>query len=105
MTVDEAIKVLKEIQDKGHGDFELKTWNDTDHSYCEVNIGSEYLQRKRIIEPLDQQDINSNNCFVMVYECQINAMVVELADTQDLKSCDRLGRAGSSPAHGTLNFY
>jgi len=28
-----------------------------------------------------------------------------LADTQDLKSCDRLGRAGSSPAHGTLNFY
>ena len=69
MTVDEAIKVLKEIQDKGHGDFELKTWNNTDHSYCEVNIGSEYLHRKRIIEPLDQQDINSDNCFVMVYKC------------------------------------
>ena len=104
MTVDEAIKVLQEIKDKGHGDFELKAWNDVDHYYCEVSIGSEYLQRTRIIEPLDNKDINSDNCFVMVYECQLVVTVVELADTQDLKSCDRLGRAGSSPAHGTLNF-
>ncbi len=27
--------------------------------------------------------------------------MVELVDTQDLKSCGRLGRAGSSPAPGT----
>jgi hypothetical protein len=27
--------------------------------------------------------------------------VVELVDTQDLKSCDHCGRAGSSPARGT----
>ena len=30
MTVDEAIKVLQEIKDRGHGDFELRAWNDTD---------------------------------------------------------------------------
>ena len=30
MTVDEAIKVLQEIKDKGHGDFELKAWPDRD---------------------------------------------------------------------------
>ncbi len=30
-----------------------------------------------------------------------NALVVELVDTQDLKSCDHRGRAGSSPARGT----
>ena len=29
------------------------------------------------------------------------ALVVELVDTQDLKSCDHCGRAGSSPARGT----
>ena len=29
------------------------------------------------------------------------AQVVELVDTQDLKSCDHCGRAGSSPARGT----
>lgn len=27
--------------------------------------------------------------------------MVKLVDTQDLKSCDRLGRAGSIPAPGT----
>ena len=27
--------------------------------------------------------------------------MVELVDTQDLKSCDHCGRAGSSPARGT----
>jgi hypothetical protein len=27
--------------------------------------------------------------------------MVELVDTQDLKSCDHYGRAGSSPAPGT----
>ena len=32
------------------------------------------------------------------------ALVVELVDTQDLKSCDHCGRAGSSPARGT-KFY
>ena len=31
----------------------------------------------------------------------VDAQVVELVDTQDLKSCGRLGRAGSSPALGT----
>ena len=31
------------------------------------------------------------------------ALVVELVDTQDLKSCDHCDRAGSSPARGT-NF-
>ena len=31
------------------------------------------------------------------------ALVVELVDTQDLKSCDHCGRAGSSPARGTSN--
>ena len=30
-----------------------------------------------------------------------DALVVELVDTQDLKSCDHRGRAGSSPARGT----
>jgi hypothetical protein len=30
-----------------------------------------------------------------------DALVVELVDTQDLKSCDHCGRAGSSPARGT----
>lgn len=45
MTVDEAIKILQEIKDKGHGDFELRAWNDAGHHYCEVSIGSEYLQR------------------------------------------------------------
>lgn len=30
-----------------------------------------------------------------------NAQVVELVDTQDLKSCGHCGRAGSSPAPGT----
>jgi hypothetical protein len=69
MTVDEAIKVLQEIQDKGHGDFELKAWNDLYNCYCEINIGSEYLKGNEIIEPLYEQDINSKSCFVMVYEC------------------------------------
>ena len=32
------------------------------------------------------------------------ALVVELVDTQDLKSCDHCGRAGSSPARGTNIF-
>jgi hypothetical protein len=32
----------------------------------------------------------------------IFARVVELVDTQDLKSCSRRGCAGSSPAPGTL---
>jgi len=27
------------------------------------------LQRKRIIEPIEDKDINSENCFVMIYEC------------------------------------
>ena len=30
-----------------------------------------------------------------------NARVVELVDTQDLKSCEHCARAGSSPAPGT----
>ena len=30
-----------------------------------------------------------------------NASVVELVDTQDLKSCDHCGRMGSSPIRGT----
>ena len=30
-----------------------------------------------------------------------NARVVELVDTQDLKSCDHCDRAGSTPAPGT----
>jgi hypothetical protein len=32
----------------------------------------------------------------------VYARVVELVDTQDLKSCDHYGRAGSIPAPGTL---
>lgn len=32
-----------------------------------------------------------------------NAQVVELVDTQDLKSCGHYGCAGSSPAPGTKN--
>ena len=44
-----------------------------------------------------------------VYFCRLKcerrslkrALVVELVDTQDLKSCDHCGRAGSSPARGT----
>ena len=39
MTVNEAIKVLQEIKDRGHGDFEVRAWNDTRY-YCEVSIGS-----------------------------------------------------------------
>ena len=31
----------------------------------------------------------------------MDALVVELVDTQDLKSCGHCGRAGSSPARGT----
>src|ERR1035437_4119235 len=31
-----------------------------------------------------------------------HALVVELGDTQDLKSCGHCGRAGSIPARGTL---
>jgi hypothetical protein len=31
--------------------------------------------------------------------------VVELVDTQDLKSCDHCGRAGSSPAPGTESEF
>ncbi len=31
-----------------------------------------------------------------------DARVVELVDTQDLKSCDHCDRAGSTPAPGTL---
>jgi hypothetical protein len=31
------------------------------------------------------------------------ALVVELVDTQDLKSCDHYDRAGSSPARSTKN--
>lgn len=38
---------------------------------------------------------------VLDYYC---ARMVELVDTQDLKSCDRLGRAGSTPALGTIFF-
>ena len=68
MTVDEAIKELQEIKDRGHGDFELRAWSDNG-KYCEVSVGSEYLQRKRIIEPIEDKDINSENCFVMIYEC------------------------------------
>ena len=30
--------------------------------------------------------------------------MVELVDTQDLKSCDHCDRAGSSPAPGTIEF-
>ena len=35
------------------------------------------------------------------YEERTNARVVELVDTQDLKSCGHCGRAGSTPAPGT----
>ena len=31
--------------------------------------------------------------------------MVELVDTQDLKSCDHCGRAGSIPARGTLSKF
>lgn len=34
-----------------------------------------------------------------------NAYVVELVDTQDLKSCDHYGRAGSNPVLGTKKTY
>ncbi len=34
-----------------------------------------------------------------------SAEVAELVDAQDLKSCVPLGRAGSSPALGTLNIW
>ena len=37
----------------------------------------------------------------LFFEWQPLASVVELVDTQDLKSCDHCGRAGSSPARGT----
>ncbi len=33
------------------------------------------------------------------------ARMVELVDTQDLKSCGRLGRVGSSPTPGTMAGY
>ena len=33
---------------------------------------------------------------------KLSAQVVELVDTQDLKSCDHCDRAGSSPAPGTV---
>ena len=33
------------------------------------------------------------------------ARVVELVDTQDLKSCDHCGRAGSIPAPGTKTIF
>ena len=35
----------------------------------------------------------------------IYARVVELVDTQDLKSCDHRGRAGSSPASSTKGVH
>ena len=44
--------------------------------------------------------------FITASSCGFRAaspcgMMVELADTQDLKSCAHLERAGSSPAHAT----
>ena len=42
----------------------------------------------------------SNALYVRAF--YFGALVVELVDTQDLKSCDRCGRAGSSPARGTF---
>ena len=38
----------------------------------------------------------------MENEVLVYARVAELADAQDLKSCDPLGRAGSIPAPGSL---
>ena len=40
--------------------------------------------------------------FFLEYQTFFVALVVELVDTQDLKSCDHCGRAGSSPARGTF---
>ena len=37
------------------------------------------------------------------YFCATIARVVEVVDTKDLKSFDHCGRAGSSPASGTVN--
>ncbi len=38
-----------------------------------------------------------------VYFRSKDARMVELVDTQDLKSCDHRGRVGSSPTSGTKN--
>jgi hypothetical protein len=45
---------------------------------------------------LKKKPLNAERLFF-----QSVALVVELVDTQDLKSCDHCGRAGSSPARGT----
>ena len=41
---------------------------------------------------------------IKTYICADFALVVELVDTQDLKSCGHCGRAGSSPARGTFQY-
>jgi hypothetical protein len=51
---------------------------------------------------------SASKCFIntSLYLCKYPpvARVVKLVDTRDLKSLDRNGRAGSSPAPGT-NFH
>ena len=55
--------------------------------------------RVRIPSPAQDPDEMSGFFF-----CRYYASVVELVDTQDLKSCDHCGRMGSSPIPGTLLF-
>ena len=48
-------------------------------------------------------DCNSVYAGSIPTRASIFARLVELVDTQDLKSCDRLDRPGSSPGPGTIS--
>ena len=64
------------------------------HLYCESSSGVEHHLAKVGVA-------GSNPVFRSTIK--VNARVVELVDTLDLKSNDHCGRAGSSPASSTRN--
>ncbi len=55
--------------------------------------------------PLQKEILSTQRGFFLEYQTFFVALVVELVDTQDLKSCDHCGRAGSSPARGTIKAF
>ena len=68
-----------------------------EHNLAKVRVASSSL----VSRSDESRSDASLSGFFLSYNRKPNALVVESVDTQDLKSCDHCGRAGSSPARGT----
>ena len=68
-----------------------------EHNLAKVRVASSSL----VSRSYESRGDASLSGFFLSYNRKPNALVVESVDTQDLKSCDHCGRAGSSPARGT----